>query len=437
MIDRRVHLVLRAFTLIEVLVVVTLLIVVLGIAVPAFRGMLDASERTLSENSLRVGVQVARDVAMRGEGDAAVVFFRDLDGRTRMVPAIKVGTIEDGAVNYAITGPPSPGDPTNEREVFAPIALASPIRLPRGWAVSGYADPNTIDQCLRNCALSGNHFQDFEGWYDSTAYGDDGSSAGDEARLDGNWLLPETAYYEVFMQAPGAQPPDDYTSAVSAVDSQRDPRQTFMVRFKSGTGELMRGSRPAIVLDPRPTSLGRGVLPQELRWARANRIEDAREWCERVINTEDLDENEAVDGLDAYYRAITLGSFSNDTVLAGPVSRLALYRDEDLVKGLGASGLNKETNSLYKPIDADGRIEFDLPGLFANNALIATPGDVRIAIDRWMQGDTNFIAANGFQNSDMDGDGNIYGDGGDSPDTPMAKLFVVQPGTGELTEVKR
>lgn len=430
----------RAFTLIEVLVVVTLLIVVLGVAVPAFRGMIDASERSLSENAIRVGVQVARDLASRGEGDAAIVFFRDLDGRTRMVPALHVGVLRDASFNTATTGSFEPGaDPTIDRDVFAPIAIATPIQLPKGWAIAGYADPNTIDQCFQNCANAGQLSFNFDGWYDSIAYGDNGLNTGDDARRDGNWLLPETAYYETFMQAPDAQEPDGYSSVISGADAQRTPRQTFMVRFESGTGLLVRGAAPALVIDPRPTSLGRGDFPPEMRWARANRIEDARAWAERVVTTDDMNGNDVIDGEDGYLRTLVVGNFSNDTVLAGPVARLALYREEDLAQGLGAKGLNRETNSLYLPIADGERIAFDLEGLFSDHPFIDEPGEVRIAINRWMQGDTNFVEAGGFEDSDTDGDGNIYGDAADgvAPDTPMAKIFIVQPGTGELTGVSR
>ena len=422
----------RAFTLIEMLVVVTLLIVVLGVAVPAFRGMIDASERSLSENALRVGVRVARDLALRGEGDAAIVFFRDLDGRMRMVPALQVGTLADSGLNPFATFPFNPEtDPVVERDVFAPVGASAQIQMPKGWTVAGYADPNTID--IRISSLF------TEGWYNSEAYGDAGQARGETARLDGNWLLPETAYYETFMLAPGAPPPSGFTSTVSGADISRTPRQTFMVRFQSGTGQLVRGAAPALVIDPRPTAIGRGLFTPDVRWMRANRIEDARAWAQRVLRQDDVNSDGVADFIDETFRVITIGNYSNDTVLAGPVSRLALFRAEDLAQGLGAKGLNRATNSLYAPIERSGRIGFDLTGLFENHPFIDEPNEVRIGINRWIQGDTNFVAAGGFENSDTDGDGNVYGDAGDGveADTPKAKIFIVEHGTGELTGVAR
>ncbi len=427
----RVQRVRRAFTLIEMLVVVTLLIVVLGVAVPAFRGMIDASERSLSENALRVGVRVARDLAVRGEGDAAIVFFRDLDGRVRMVPALQVGTLVDSAFNPFATFPFNPEtDPVIERDVFAPVGLSSPIQMPLGWAVAGYADPNTIDIQI-SAGIS-------EGWYDSEAYGNEGQTSGEAARLDGNWVLPETAYYERFMLAPGAPPPGGFSSVVSGADISRTPRQTFMVRFRSGTGEIVRGASPAVVVDPRPTALGRGLFTPDVRWMRANRIEDARAWAARVLRQGDVNGDGVTDFIDETFRVVSIGNFSNDTVLAGPVSRLALFRAEDLAEGLGAKGLNRSTNTLYAPIEREGRIAFDM-SLFDGHPFIDEPNEVRLGINRWIQGDTNFVAAGGFTNSDTDGDGNVYGDAGDGieADTPRALIFVVEHGTGELTGVSR
>lgn len=436
----------RGFTIIELLVVVTLLLVVLGIAVPAFRSMLDGSERSLAENTLRVGVAIARDVATRGEGDAAIVFIRDADGRTRLVPVVAVGTYDDSTFNPVPFGVAAmvPGSPyVVRRDVFAPIPLASPLVLPRGFTIAGYADPNTIDQCFRNCQAS--RGLDREGWYNSQAYGDGGSPQGEAAKLDGNWILPETSLFEPDVQAPGLP-----ESRIRGVNVARTPRQTFMIRFASGTGSLVRGASPSLVLDPRPSSLGRGLFTGQTRWMRANRVEDPRSWMMRVLMTEDLNGNGVVDREDLFLRALAIGNFSNDTVLSGPVARVALFRDDELVKGLGASGLNRETNSLYRPIvedqgdgpqmfGAQGSIRFDMD-LFEGNAVIRNPGDVRIGLNRWIQGDTNFIAAGGFDRSDTDGDGNIYGDaatGNLPPDEPRAKIFFVQPGTGDLTEVSR
>lgn len=443
--DRRPSLPRRGFTLIELLAVIGLLAVVLGIAVPAFRSMLNASELSSAENTLRVGVTVARDLALRGDGDAALVVIRDPDGRTRLVPVVRVGTLLDSIENPFVTGSFDPiEDPGIERDVFAPIPLASPLELPGAWSVAGFADPNTIDRELDSTLGT------FEGWYDSAGYGDNGSvsTAAQDARLEGNWLLPETWLYERVMQAPGAPPPSGYSPLVTGADNaNRTPRQTFMIRFESGTGLLARSDRPAIVVDARPSSLGRGVLPVEMRWARADRMEDARVWARRVLETTDIDGDGASPFLDPLartrdetLRVVTIGNYSNDTVLAGSVSRVALFREDQLAQDLEVRRYDRERDWLYASLEDAGRMEFDL-GLFSANASIFQgQGDVRIGLNRWVQGDTNFIAAGGFASSDTDNDGNVYGDredGGGPADQPRARIFFIHPATGDLQEVVR
>ena len=429
----------RAFTLIELIIVITLLIVVLGIAVPAFSGMLNASERTLAENTLRVGVTVARDLAVLNGEDSGLLFVRDESGRTRMIPVVKVGTLNDAAQNPFVSGGFDPQTQASiERDVYAPVDFAATLQLPRGWGIAGYAEPGTIDRLVGSPTAAP---PVTDGWYDSIAYGDNGlvSATPDPVRDAGHWLLPETAHYEQFTQAPGATAADGFTSAVSGADAERTPRQSFMLRFEAGSGLLLRGGRPALVLDPRPSSLGRLAASEAPRWTRANRIDDAASWTTRVLETLSLDLNpQYLPIVDESIRVSLIGNVSNDTVLAGAVSRLAIFEENEMIGGLGATGFNEETNSFYAPIADSGRIEFDT-SLFTSSPLDSgDPRDIALGITRWIQGDTNFIEAGSFT-SDGDGDGNVYGDAADmfSADEPSARIYFVHPGTGDLTEVAR
>jgi prepilin-type N-terminal cleavage/methylation domain-containing protein len=443
----------RAFTLIELIVVVSLLVVVLGIAVPAFNGMVNASERSLAENTLRVGVTVARDLAALNGEESGLLFVRDTNGRTRLIPVVKVGTLTDAGNNPFVVNGFNPQDPASvaiERDVFAPVDFASTLQMPRGWGVAGYAEAGSIDRVISDPMQ-----MITDGWYDSLPYGDDGMNVTpppgfDAVRDAGHWVLPETDLYEKFTQAPGASPADGFTSEVSNADANRTPRQSFMLRFESGTGLLVRGGRPALVLDPRPSSLGRLLSPTP-RWTRANRMDDAVEWTNRVLETLVIDETatQYVPLRDESLRVTLIGNFSNDTVLAGTVARLAIFEDRELAAGLGASGLNAETNSLYAPISRDGRIQFD-EELFTQAGLdvagtveggIVQQG-IALGITRWIQGDTNFLEVGSFA-SDADNDGSVYNDAevpganGAPADQPVAQVYFIHPGTGELTEVSR
>ena len=328
------------------------------------------------------------------------------------------------------------------------------IQLPRGWGVAGYAETGSIDRIVDQDEMV------TEGWYDSLAYGDDGMNIQavgtfDPVRDAGHWVLPETDYYEKFTQAPGASPADGFTSEVSTADGNRTPRQSFMLRFESGTGLLVRGGRPSLVLDPRPSSLGRLLSPPP-RWTRANRIDNAVEWTNRVLETLVIDETATsyVPLRDESLRVTLIGNYSNDTVLAGSVARLAVFEDRDLAAGLGATGLNQETNSLYAPISRDGRIQFDEELFDADATTLyssAVPGasspvqqGIAFGITRWIQGDTNFLEyPTPSFDADPDSNGSVYNDaevpgaGGAPADEPLAKIYFIHPGTGELTEVSR
>jgi hypothetical protein len=109
---------------------------------------------------------------------------------------------------------------------------------------------------------------------------------------------------------------------------------------------------------------------------------------------------------------------SNDTILVKPVSRIAVYDERVMARDLGARRLNANTNSLYSPVargsNAGGN-QIDL-ALFPN---ATNPEALRQRINRWLDGDTN-------------NDGTI-----DDDDQPQARIYLLRPGTGDLTEVLR
>src|SRR5690606_30124956 len=96
------------------------------------------------------------------------------------------------------------GTRTVQREVFVRSERVEPITLPAGWAVSGRARANMIDQ----------------DWYEPSP-GSGGDRYPDTDRE--NWVYPETSFFD-------RSRPDDGES-----------RQTFMIRFAGGTGALTYG----------------------------------------------------------------------------------------------------------------------------------------------------------------------------------------------------
>lgn len=291
----------RAFTLAELLVVISIIVLLIAISVPAFSNLIYSSDRTSAENGLRVGLAGARDVAQRadafaGAGDSGAVFFTDANGTIRIVPCVQVGVItdEDSAGNLV------------RRDVFVPASQATTITLPKGWSVRAYLPAGAIDDGVGNTS----------GLYER----------GNHDALVGNWVAPETAYI-------------DETDGRDGVD-----RQTFFVRFEAGSGSLDVANRePALVVDLSASTTFRSTEP----WAsfRLDLATDLGAAVRRVlVERPDLTDRE---------RRALVGDVSLDTVLAAPVNELALFDERRLAAGIGARGLNAVTGTLYgDPADA-------------------------------------------------------------------------------------
>src|SRR5690606_39113284 len=151
-----------AFTLPELLVVIAIGILLLAIAVPAFRSVLYSSRQSGAASSVQSALAAARDVALEsGPGrDAAAVFFADRGGRVRIMVAVYAGEMTDRDVSNAPV----------QREIFVRSERVEPVTLPAGWAVSGRARANMIDN----------------DWYDSI------DTYPRNLRDQDNWVYPET-----------------------------------------------------------------------------------------------------------------------------------------------------------------------------------------------------------------------------------------------------
>jgi prepilin-type N-terminal cleavage/methylation domain-containing protein len=316
----------RGFTITELLVVIVIFVLVVGIAIPAFKSMIDSTERSLTENQLKVGLSAARDAAIQSPAsDAAAVFFFQPGGRLSIVPFISVGFLED-EVNSLGTATGLRG----RREVFVPLPTATPVQLPKGWSVRAFTPPNTVSSSTPEQA---------NGWYDSLA---DGAA---DPSSTGLWIFPESHLFHI-----NPDPLDDDTAAVG----RGWQRQTFMVRFKNGTGELDSGNRAlALVIDPVASVKIRDEEPFD-----AVRLDQASELATAVkrLLEADLTEVERIN------RIKLLGDVSIDSVLVRPVTELALYNERSLtsalIESLGATGANRVTGTPYAdpndPMNVDG-----------------------------------------------------------------------------------
>lgn len=276
------------FTLTELLVVISLIVLLLAVAVPAFSSMLYSNDRSLADNQLRIAMQNARDAAVRSDGgDSAAVFLMPPNGKLRVITCIRVGEMTDTDNQGRSV----------VRDVFVPVPLLQPIDLPKGWTVRGFAAPGSI-------------VQDSTGWYEGAHL----------AVGEGNWVLPETGLFD------------------STVANSGRNRQSFMVRFNAGSGAVSpRSAREALVLDIAANQTFRtaGVFANY----RLDQATDVAAMTRRILDSGS--------GLSLADRRALLGDESSDTILCREVAQLSLQDERRVVSGLAGRSVNSATGTVY------------------------------------------------------------------------------------------
>ncbi len=391
------------FTLVEMFVVIAIILIIVALAVPGVNAMVYSSNRALAENSLRVGVGLARDAAIASSrsGDGAAVFLYDPGSeQMRIVPAEVVGQIETSNNPLLLS---SNGRQT--QDVLAPIALGQSVTLPRSWMVRGYAPAGSMLPDSSDGVAS---------WYTSPNYG--AANVNSQAKLERNWVFPESGFYDIDEASHAAGGGGAGFAGFGGIPT---PRQSFMVRFSARTGAVSTIGRTGLMIDPRPSVEERDDLAMSRTdianaWKRVDWAEDARTWAVRTLGRSAADPGVV---------AQLLGNNTNDTVQVKSVNRLALYDERRLARGIGGR-LNQDTGTIYEPYARDEQISFDRT-LFGNTQL----DQIRRNINAWIDGDTDGGA--GGPGDDIF-DGRI-----DEQDSPEAALFTIQGYTGELTEIER
>lgn len=343
----------RAFTLVELLVVISIFVLVLAIAIPAFSTMLYNSEQAMAENGLRIALSAARDAALRSSAgqDAAAVFTYDPGGRLTIVPCVKAGDVIDVE---NMVDPPK----LVRRDVFVPQPGYEPIQLPSGWMVRAYAPAGSINP----------------EWYEKTY-------PGAAERQRGNWIFPESGFY-------------DTERSAAAAGADGDDRQTFMVRFAGATGKLsVSDPTPVLVFSPSPGPF-RTLQP----WAsfRADRESEQGRFIRRV-SAAPLPMQDKFD---------MLGNQSSDTILARSVGQLAIYSESRLASAVGAR-TDSATGTIY---ERPGQSNDWGPRLVASGPGVVDTRDV----NEWIEGRLT---------------------SGGRPVPSDARLFAIHPYLGWLQEV--
>lgn len=362
----------RAFTLSELIVVMAVIVLLLGVAVPSITAMLKSNARAQAEASLRAGLANGRVAALRSASgaDGAVVFLASASGRVSMVACEHVGTFRDFTPQQNSLGA------AVERDVFVPVPGIEPVELPRGWSVRALAAPGV--------AGAGNTGVNL-GWFEGAHHDD----------TNRNWVYPETSL-------------NDPSKAESGVF-----RQSFIVRFAGGDGGLAAETREALVFIPSTSGQLRQSDPFD--YFKLEQAQDAAAAIRRLLADDRLLATSGFGGANDYQSDITaiLGDESPDTVLTRPVRLLVLYEERDLANAL-RQRLDPITNSIY--VDP---LEDPDAGPTLVDAMIS-PDD----ITAWLEGDTN-----------GDGTFIIEDDGTLTDDTPRTRMFTIEAASGRVVEL--
>lgn len=381
----------RGFTVLELLVVLVIGALLILLAAPAFVAINRAEAERTARAQLGVGLRVAREAALRsGVGrDTAAVFVYEPGRGVTVTPAVLVGRVVDRDAN----------DNDVTREVFVPDATAAPVTLPRPWTVRGLAPAGWVD----------------DQWYEASI-GPNGADRYDRQRP--NWVFPETALYDQQRQQVGG----------SVRGGSRDGRhrQSFMVRFAGGTGEVAPGTPvEALFVDPQRLTLRPGA--NDPLWERPDLSADLRVWATRVLGP-DVDRDRDEDGADVVARRELLGDESSHTVLVKGVVALALADESELARGIGGR-LDPLSGSVYEiePAQTDGWFD-GRRGIVPR--LVAVPGvgpgsvdqgDVTRSINRWIEGYRGARVADFSSRRPVD--------------AAPAQLFTVEVSSGSLRAV--
>lgn len=327
----------RGFTIVELVVVITIIVLLLAIAVPAFRTMIRSSEEALAESLLRAAIRSGKDAAVRVGApgrDGGVAFFFESGGRLTIVPVVQVGSFEDG------TNPKPPTGPVR-RDVFVPVPEFSPVRLPEGWMVRGFVP-----------AMAAPIRSGRDRWMEDT---NNDQRYGSERA----WIFPETDFYNQRTR--------------ERIDVGGSLRNSFMIRFEGGTGILKADPwATGVVVSPRPSVLARDVAPFDRPEFRVDATDDLARTVRAIL------------GSTATIRERLIGRNSNDAVVVRPVSIVALYNEVQMI-----AGLNSAPNAF-------ARLEFERngTGTIYRNLPLDVPTYVNNAfqgrmITNWIEGDTN------------------------------------------------
>lgn len=142
----------RGFTLVELLVVISLIVIVLGVVVPSVSRIMQSANYASAVNAVTATLGRARAAAMESGNPTAVAFLFDIERRVYTMQVLELAPSGDSATIE--TSPPqgssgaepncamgldtaNNGGPSNAIAAYQPLRFSAPIELPPGTAVFG------------------------------------------------------------------------------------------------------------------------------------------------------------------------------------------------------------------------------------------------------------------------------------------------------------
>ena len=130
---RRVRLGLRGFTLVELLVTVTIIVLVLTALLPAFNRIIESNNYSAGINTVSAALASARASAVSLKRQVGVVFLWDAQREICTIQIVAEGRLEGGVLTSRASG----GGTSRYAEILVPLELSAPIELPKGIGVFG------------------------------------------------------------------------------------------------------------------------------------------------------------------------------------------------------------------------------------------------------------------------------------------------------------
>ena len=302
--NRRTPILRPAFTIIELLVVIVIIIIGATLLLPAGTRILESNSYASAVNLVSTTLANARAQAIRTGVPTGVVFLFDTETETATMQVVEVRSRQGGALTQFVAQDPRQA----YAQVFRPAIGSAPVELPKGIAVMGLSfstSPGEDDGSLID--------DDTSHWYAGEIYTDD----------DGNeiipWVFPrnDPLHFaqnrfsrEQIWELDGVAD-DDAFAAVRHASS-------FMIRF-SETGAVVT------------TSVGGGIATPNAY------LEFPEGPLDRTVDFDPDDPPEAVDALDRFDPEVGLGEDfdENPEVLLRSAHQLAVVELTRMSRELG------------------------------------------------------------------------------------------------------